>query len=234
MANKRLNILQESLGFVEILKLLKEKYTYKEIAEKVHLAVPTLNRYAKGQVLPAANKTKELLQVFRELFDLKEELKKRIDETGDYTSIFTNPSLMKLIALDVYMHYQNNTIDKVFTAPIDGLPIATFIAHVFGASVAYTRFTREHPIEEYIEEAYRPAQSNRIQSFYLQKNIFKKNENVLIVDDMIKTSATLNALVHLAKRCEVKIKGIFVVLSEDGGLRKIEDKNIPIYTLIEA
>ena len=233
MVERRINRLQESLGFIEVIKLFKEKYTYKELAEKVDEPIPALNRYVKGQVIPAPNKTKQLLEKFKELFDLKTEIKKRMNENGDSTAILRNTPLMKLISLDVFSHFEENRIQQVLTAPINGLPIAIPIAHLFGASVIYTKTTRDQETENYIEETYKPDASKILQSLYLEKNVFQKNEDILIVDDIVRTGATINALINLAKKFKVNIKGIFVLISQNGGVNKIQDKDIPIYTLIE-
>ena len=233
MPERRINRLQESLGFVEIIKLLKEKYTYKELSEEVNVPIPVLNRYVKGQVIPAPNKTKQLLERFNELFDLREELKRRMNKNRDCTQIFLNTPLMKIIAFDVYSYFGDSNIQKILTAPIDGLPIAIPIAHFFGAGVTYVKNTRDQSIENYIEETYKPNSANFIQSFFLDKNTFQKNENILIVDDIIDTGVTVNALINLAKKFKVNIKGIFALISQNGGVDKIKDAEIPVYTIFE-
>ncbi len=233
MAQKRFNRLQKSLVFIEIIKLLKDKYTYKELSEIFNEPIPALNRYVKGQVIPAPNKTKNLMEKINQIFNLKEELKKRFKLNNNTSPILSNSSLIKLIAFAVYRHFENLNIKKVLTAPVDGLPIAVAISSLFDAQITYPKSTRDQSIENYIEQTYQPDGSKFIKSLYLEKEIFKKNEKILIVDDTIKTGATINALIELAKKFKANIEGIFVIISQDGGVNKIKENNSLIYSMIE-
>ena len=104
-------------------------------------------------------------------------------ENGDSSKILRNTSLMKLVALDVFSHFEDIDIQQILTAQINGLPVAIPIAHLFDANVTYAKATRDQETENYIEETYKPDASKILQSLYLEKNVFQKNEDILIVDE---------------------------------------------------
>jgi hypothetical protein len=63
---------------IELLRTAKKEYTYRELSAKTDLPVTVLSRYAKGHVLPNAERAKELWEVLTKLVGLKSELRRRI------------------------------------------------------------------------------------------------------------------------------------------------------------
>ena len=63
---------------IELLRTAKKEYTYRELSAKTNLPVTVLSRYAKGHVLPNAERAKELWDVLTKLVGLKAELRRRI------------------------------------------------------------------------------------------------------------------------------------------------------------
>ncbi len=69
----------------------------------------------------------------------------------------------------------------------------------------------------------------------VHKDSFEKNDNVLIIDDLIATGGTAEAAAKLIKMSEANVAAfIFVInLFDLGGYKKLEDKGFKVENLIE-
>ncbi len=69
----------------------------------------------------------------------------------------------------------------------------------------------------------------------VHKDSFEKNDNVLIIDDLIATGGTAEAAAKLIKMSEANVAAfIFVInLFDLGGCKKLEDKGFKVENLIE-
>ncbi len=209
--------LQRRMEAVELLKLLKERYTYEELHDLTGLPITVLNRYVKGHVLPSRNRAEELFKLFNEKFSLEEEIVRRIrfDERGyfDNTALLSDTLLLRLIAKVVAGKFSNEEVTAVFTAAVDGIPIAAHVANVLDARLVYAKREREVGIDKFIEETYIPSFSGMIMTLYVPKNALSPKDNVLIVDDIIRTGETQKALFKMAEKAGSKIVGIFFMVS---------------------
>ena len=50
-------------------------------------------------------------------------------------------------------------------------------------------------------------------TLYIPKEIIKKRDSVLIVDDMIKSGETQEALVNLVKKAKAEVSGVFSLIA---------------------
>jgi len=76
-------------------------------------------------------------------------------------------------------------------------------------------------VEEFLEQkvVYSPSS---VKYLYLPRNAIKKGEHVLIVDDMVRSGTTIEALAHLAERARAKIVGVFTIASVDQSVQRLK------------
>jgi len=82
MSSKRethLEDLKIRIRSVDFLKILKDKFTYEQLSEKMDLPITVLNRYVKGHVIPSRDRADVLIKFFEKNVDLKEEILKKIN-----------------------------------------------------------------------------------------------------------------------------------------------------------
>ena len=82
MSSKRethLEDLKIRIRSVDFLKILKDKFTYEQLSEKIDLPITVLNRYVKGHVIPSRDRAQVLIKFFEDNVDLKEEILKKIN-----------------------------------------------------------------------------------------------------------------------------------------------------------
>ncbi|MEM4446728.1 MAG: phosphoribosyltransferase family protein [Candidatus Jordarchaeales archaeon] len=209
--------IQRRIEAVELLKLMKERYTYKELCEITGLPATVLNRYVKGHVLPSRSRAEELFSVFSRTINLKEEVMARIkfDEGGyfDNTALISDTLLLRLIAKRVAKVFADREVTAVLTAAVDGIPIAVHVANVLDARVAVAKREREIGVKKFLEESYTPSFSGIVMSLYLPQNALSSKDNVLIVDDVVRTGETQKALISLVEKARGKLVGAFFLIA---------------------
>ncbi len=224
MKATHLDAVYNRIRAIDMLKILKKRYTYEYLAKLLNLPITVLNRYVKGHVLPSAERADELMKVFKKKFDVKKEISERIkfDKNGyfDNTNLVADTLLLKLIANITAMKYQDMKITRILTVATDGIPLSTFIAGELGVNLALAKKTREAGVSKFHEVDFSHRTTGVIQTLYLPKNELTTKDRVLIVDDIIRTGVTQSALVRLVQKSNAILVGIFSIVSIGAGWKK--------------
>ncbi|MCX8151306.1 MAG: phosphoribosyltransferase family protein [Candidatus Bathyarchaeota archaeon] len=205
---------------IELLRTAKYKHniTYRELASKTGLPVTVLSRYAKGHVLPNTSRAKQLWKVLTKVVGLESELRNRIkfDETGyfDNTEIIGDYNILQQAANHALATFAGKRVTKVLTAATDGIPLATMVANALGVNLIVAKRNKEVGVKAFLEETFILGKDSGVTvTLYIPKDIIKKRDSVLIVDDMIKSGETQEALVNLVKKSKAEISGIFSLIA---------------------
>jgi adenine phosphoribosyltransferase len=205
---------------IELLRTAKYKrnITYRELSSKTGLPVTVLSRYAKGHVLPNTARAKELWRVLTKLVGLETELRSRIrfDETGyfDNTDIVGDYNILQQAANYALANFAGKRVTKILTAAVDGIPLATMVANALGVNLILAKRNKEVGVKAFLEETYILGKSSGVTvTLFIPKNSIKKRDSVLVVDDMIKSGETQEALVHLVKKARAEISGVFSLIA---------------------
>jgi adenine phosphoribosyltransferase len=225
------------ISSVELLATLKKRYSYKELSAVLDLSAPILSRYVRGHVLPSAARSEKFIATFREKLLRKmvlDEVRVSADGSYDISSVVSNVGLLRQIAKVVYSEFGLVSVDKVVTMEVDGVPLATEVAGEFNVSLAVARDERDLGIQEFLEQkaVYSPS---TVKYLYLPKSAMKKGDRVLIVDDMVRSGTTIEALTMLAGRSKAKIVGIFAIASVDQAMARLKSRlglTCPIESLV--
>jgi purine operon repressor len=205
---------------IELLKTAKYKrnITYRELASKTGLPVTVLSRYAKGHVLPNTARAKQLWKVLTKIVGLETELRGRIkfDEDGyfDNTDIIGDFNILQQAANHALANFAGKRVTKVLTAAVDGIPLTTMVANALGVNLVIAKRGKEVGVKAFLEETYILGRDSGVtMTLYIPKDIIKKRDSVLIVDDMIKTGETQAALVNLVRKAKAEISGVFSLIA---------------------
>jgi adenine/guanine phosphoribosyltransferase-like PRPP-binding protein len=234
----RLSDIKTRVAAVELLSTLKKKYSYNELSSTLELSAPILSRYVRGHVLPSAARSERFIAAFRDKLLRKMVLdlvKVTPDGSYDIGSVITNVGLLKQIAKVVYSQFSLIPVEKVLTMEVDGIPIAVEIAGEFNASIAIARHEKEIAADDFYEQkaVYSPS---TIKYLYLPKSSIAKGQTVLIVDDMIRSGTTIEALTRLAEKARAKVVGVFAIASIQNSIEKLRQRlglTCPIESLVQ-
>ncbi len=212
---------------IDLLRMAKERYTYRELAQHTDLPVTVLSRYVKGHVLPTTKRAKTIWNSLEKIVSLENEFRNRItfDESGyfDNTSIVCNIPLLSQGAQHALSKFAGLRITKVMTAAVDGIPIATMIAEAFGVNMVIAKNTKEVGIPDFIEGSYIPRNSAVRMVLYIPKKSVKRGESILIVDDVIRSGETQKALMNIVGKARAEVAGIYALIGVGENWRE----NIP-------
>ncbi len=233
----RVSDVKTRISSVELLATLKKTYSYKELSALLDLSAPILSRYVRGHVLPSAARSEKFIATFREKLLRKmvmDEVRVSADGSYDISAIVSNVGLLRQIAKVVFSEFSLVSVDKVMTMEVDGVPLGAEVAGEFNVNLAVARAERDLGIEEFWEQkaVYSPSS---VKYLYLPRSSLKKGEHILIVDDMVRSGTTIEALTRLAEKARAKIVGVFAIVSVDQSMPKLKGRlglTCPIESLV--
>ena len=225
------------ISSVELLATLKKSYSYKELSAVLGLSAPILSRYVRGHVLPSAARSEKFIATFRDRLLKKmilDSVRVSADGSYDISGVVSNVGLLRQIAKVVYSQFSPVPVDKVVTMEVDGIPLAAEVAGEFNVNLAVVRAERDLGVEEFVEQkaVYSPS---TVKYLYLSRTAIRKGENLLIVDDLVRSGTTIEAMARIAERSKAKIVGIFAIASVDQSMSKLKSRlglTCPIESLV--
>lgn len=217
MSESHLNDLKFRLMTIDMLRLAKKSYTYRELSSKTKLPMTVLSRYVKGHVLPGSSRARKIWRTLEKLVGIESELRRRIkfDKYGyfDNTSILSDPFLLQRAAQYVFSKFAGRRITKILTAAVDGIPLATLISNNLGLELIIAKKTKEIGVRTFIEETFIPEGSAMVISLYIPRGLIRRGDSVLIVDDVIKSGETQNAMMNLVYKARGEVAGIYALVA---------------------
>jgi len=202
---------------IELLRTAKKRYTYRELSAKTGLPVTVLSRYAKGHVLPNAERARQLWGTLKKLVGLQTELRKMVqfNDQGYFnnTWIIGDFNVLRQAAHHALAAFAGRRVTKILTAAVDGIPLATMVADALGVNLIMAKWDKEVGVPSFLEETYVLRDSGVTRTLYVPKDALKRRDSVLIVDDMIKTGETQAALVNLVRKARAEISGVYSLIA---------------------
>ena len=226
--------LKYKLMTIELLNLAKQRFTYRELSVMVHLPETVLSRYVKGHVLPTAQRAEEINKTLQRYMSLDKELLERIhfDDGGyfDNTAIIGDTLLMERAVQHAVGKFAGKRVTKIMTAAVDGIPLATLLAHRLGVGLLVAKKAREVGVREFIEEIFVPPKTAVVLSLFVPRDAIKKTDCVLIVDDIIDSGETQRAMMKIIQKAKAEVIGIYALVSigSDWKARIESAGNVPV------
>jgi adenine phosphoribosyltransferase len=105
-------------------------------------------------------------------------------------------------------------VTKILTAAVDGIPLATMVGNALGVNLIVAKRNKEVGVKAFLDETYILGKDSGVTvTLFIPKEAIKKRDSVLVVDDMIKSGETQEALVNLVKKSKAEISGIFSLIA---------------------
>ncbi|MHA1409145.1 MAG: phosphoribosyltransferase family protein [Candidatus Odinarchaeia archaeon] len=210
------------LSAVEVLRELKLRHSYKELAEKTGVHPSILNRYIKGYLIPSYDKAVKILSEFatKDSSKLEKEIISEIKEklifnnAGFFnnTLLISDTQLLRKVGRLTQIKYRDANITKVMTAAVDGVPVAAHVANSLSVPLVVGKYNKEVGVDEFYEAESSVGASGILMTMFVPRMLLKKNDRVLIVDDVIRTGETQRLLIEIVKKAKAKVIGIIILL----------------------
>jgi len=202
---------------IELLRTAKKQYTYRDLSSKTGLPVTVLSRYAKGHVLPNAERARLLWKTLTKMVGLHVELRRRIEFNNegyfDNTDIVGDFNILRQAAHHALAVFAGRRVTKVLTSAVDGIPLATMVANSLGVNLVIAKLNKEIGVPAFLEETFALKDSGVTKTLYVSRDAFKKRDSVLIVDDMIKTGEEMVALVNIVHKAKAEVSGVYSLIA---------------------
>ncbi len=213
----KLDEIKIRIAAIEVLRALKEIYSYEQLSKMLGLQIPVISRYINGHVLPGISRSEYILNKFGTSI-VSSVLKEKIEVIDAKNKVFkiteaaTDPLILKITSQIVFNNHKSQRIDKVLTKETMGIPLATMIAQAFGIKLVVARSRKEIGVDKFIEVR-RIFSSGTYSYLYIPKDIIKKRENVILIDDAIRTGSTMKALIEICNIAGAKPLGAYSLVS---------------------
>ena len=123
-------------------------------------------------------------------------------------------------------------VDKIIGIDARGFIFASIFAHRTRGPLVLARKPGKLPGSIISREYELEYGTNQIQ---MQRDSFDKNDDVIIIDDLMATGGTVKAVIDMCDEMELNIKAIACVIDipKLGGSNYIKNRNIPFYGGVE-
>lgn len=202
---------------IEILRISRKYFKYRELEDAVELPAPVIWRYISGEVRPSTDRALEIVSRIRSRGLIREILRRAVAKVNsdlvNLYSIVYNIDLLKLAAIEAYMEFSDVEPTAILTVETDGIPLAVMTAAYMGSKIVVAKKRKEIGFEEYLEETYLAYDPPSLITLYVPSGILEEKDRVLIVDDVLRSGRTSRALVNLVRKANAEVVGIFALLA---------------------
>ncbi len=173
---------------------------------------------------------------------IKKELKETIRDIPDFpkkgivfkdiTTILKDGDKFKKSVDILTSRYKNKKIDKVVCIEARGFVFGAAIAYKLGAGLILVRKKGKLPYKTYSVTYDLEYGTDTLE---MHKDSIKRNDNILIVDDLLATGGTASAVVDLVKKLKGNLIEIcfLIELTFLKGREKLKPKRYPVFSLIK-
>jgi adenine phosphoribosyltransferase len=143
---------------------------------------------------------------------------------------YITPGLLKEITDEMKTHItQCGAFDRIVTMEAMGIPLASVLSLDLGIPFTIIR-KRQYglPGEVSVEQVTGYSKSK----MYI--NGLKKGDSIILVDDVLSTGGTLNAVLYVLQEMGVIVKGVFIAVYKGTCKEEItKTYNVPITTIVD-
>jgi len=203
----------------ELLSLLNQRFGINRLEKVTGISKSVLSHYISGRRIPSLGKARLIIERILNSLPPGRVALNLIDEAyADIGEVVTDPLVLKLASLWVMQRYQGR-VRKVLAAETAGVPLATSIAIGLGAELVLARRLRENPRREYVQAVGGEPPFN-LKVFYIPKGFLRKGDEVLLIDDLARTGATLEALARAVAAAGARSIAAYVLVALGSEWRK--------------
>lgn len=149
----------------------------------------------------------------------------------DITTALKNTDVFKDVMELIANNYKDKNIDYVAGIEARGFIFASVLAYLLGCGFVPIRKSGKLPAEVLSQEYELEYGSDTIE---IHKDVLKKGDRVLLVDDLLATGGTAKAAAELIQKTEAQVMGFaFMIELKDLGARKMLEEYAPVFALIE-
>ncbi|CAB4244547.1 Adenine phosphoribosyltransferase [Methylacidimicrobium sp. AP8] len=148
----------------------------------------------------------------------------------DITPLIGDGQFFRLVMTVFLKRYQRRKIDKIAAIDARGFIFAGALAHILGVGLVPIRKKGKLPYQTYETEY---ASEYGLNTLTIHRDAIAKDEQVLILDDVLATGGTAEAAAKLIERCQGTLVelGFLIELLDLKGRERLS--RYPIYSILQ-
>ena len=219
----RIDKLSIELEAVELINIMRGlfNYSFRQLSEILDVPESVLCRYANGDILPSSETAMNIVKKLENKLELPSIMPMLIKNKGDYidlSNVIFNPYVLKLYEKRVQKVFGQHNITSVVTVATDGIPLAVVAASALRARLTIAKQYKDAGFEDFYEASYIVDSPPRRVSIYLPRELLGKKDKVLIVDDIMRTGRTVDALLSIIDEAGADIGGFSILVARQNGV----------------
>jgi adenine phosphoribosyltransferase len=210
----RLGELRFRMLVVDALRAVKgEGYSYRTLARMLGVNHTLLARYVAGSLLPSIEQARRLWEGLRGLVNLGGRIRRQLMGGGvlDLSDILSSPLHLRIASLEFLDRFRGVEVSKILVPETSGISLATALALAFDVPLVIARRRKNVPGREYLEASVSLA-PNIVRIFYIPRGSLAGGDSVLVVDDLIQSGLTLEAMRRLVESSGARLAGVAAVV----------------------
>ncbi|OPJ54790.1 xanthine phosphoribosyltransferase [Alkalithermobacter paradoxus] len=129
--------------------------------------------------------------------------------------------ILNEIGKEFKKRFENSKIDKIITAEVSGIAIATIAAQYFNVPVVFAKKTESKNLdsETYEGEVFSYTK-DKMYKIRISKRYINSGENILIIDDFLANGQAILGLKEIVDKANANLVGVGIVIEkgfQDGG-----------------
>ncbi len=228
MRDKLRDIL-EKIIIIEFLRAARKYYKLSYLAEKTGIDASLLSRYSKGLMLPSYQQAVRLRDALRKAVNVGSILMEAARGPNwvlDLSSPLMDRSVLRLASIELYWRVKNWNVDAILVPETSGVVLATMLGYYLNVSVLVARKRKTNPHYEWLE-AHVSVPPNITRSLYIPRHLMRKDSEILIVDDFVRSGYTLACAKKLVETGGGRVTGVasLIIFGDDwriAGIDRIE------------
>ena len=210
--------LSSQLDAVAYINLARRIYSYsfRKLSELLNIPESSLCRYANMEVLPSVKVADKIISTLRPMLDIVPVVKRLVRINGSYidlSGIILDPNVLKLYEMHIAELFEGLKVTKVLTAAVDGIPLAVAASYALGARLIVAKQYMEAGFDQFYSSSYIVDSPPRKVTLYVPKPLIGRGDSVIIVDDIVRTGRTIDALLDIIRQSGASLVGMSILVA---------------------
>lgn len=158
----------------------------------------------------------------------------KIIKVDNFLNHQVDVELLNRMGKEFKERFKDEKIDKILTAEVSGIAIATITAQYFHVPMVFAKKTESKNLDrdKYESEVYSYTKG-KTYKIMVAKRYLKENENILIIDDFLANGKAVGGLIDIVEKAKANLLGIGVAIEkgfQDGG-KDLRESGIKLESL---
>ncbi len=181
------------LAIIEILRFLKNQFSYKELSEITGVNETTLCRYIKGAMIPSIEQAKSIWENISSKINIFEYIERILKTRQDWLSVLLEPSLLKVIASRLYLDVVGKRITLIVTRNSPIVSLATTLSLILDKPIIIVSENKPLTSDYVVEKVH--DELGEVKAFFIPKRHGRRREDAVVIWDVVRSVNEVKALV---------------------------------------